>query len=224
MIAKVRAWARVHVDEDRYSPVGVAFHWTIAALVFFQLWWGWRMGGRPAGYDKLEAYELHSQVGLLILVLTLLRMAWRLVIPGPFNDADKPGWQSAAAHLTHFVFYACLVGLPLSGWAIWSAMAAEQGLSVAGVLPWPHLPLHELPRPLRWAVLEWGRHAHFALVLTLLALIPMHVGAALKHHFWDKDDVLAGMLPVSRSLVNRAREDLKHRPTPPRSPRPSNAG
>ena len=198
IVARLREWARGHTRKRRYSPVGVAFHWTMAGLILFQLWWGWRTSRLPVGYDKLEAYEAHSQVGLLIFVLTLLRMLWRLIIPGPVNDADKPGWQSTAAHVTHYLLYACLLGLPLSGWAMLSATAREQDLSVAGVAPWPQLPLADLAPAQRWAIEAWAEQIHFGFILLILLLIPLHVGATLKHEFIDRDDVLKGMLPGVR--------------------------
>lgn len=200
IVERLRAWARSHTRERRYSPVGVAFHWIVASLILFQLWWGWRTGRLPVGYDKLEAYAIHSQIGLLIFVLTLLRMVWRTMIPGPINDADKPGWQSRAAHLTHYLLYVALIGLPLSGWAMLSATASELPLSVAGVAPWPLLPFAELSPAQRWAIEAWAERAHFVFILLILALIPMHIGATLKHEFVDRDDVLNGMLPGVRRL------------------------
>lgn len=219
IVAALRRWARGHTRQKRYSPVGVAFHWTVAALILFQLWWGWRTGRLPVGHAKLEAYELHSQAGLLILVLTLLRMAWRTAIPGPVNDADKPGWQSTAAHITHYAFYACLLGLPLSGWAMMSATAREYDLSVAGVAPWPQLPFGALEPPVRWAIEAWAEQVHFAFVVAILVLIPLHVGATLKHEIVNRDDVLSGMAPGVRSLERwlaaiprRMRRRLRSRP------------
>lgn len=216
MLERLRRWARSHTRERRYSPVGVTFHWTVAGLILLQLWWGWRTGQLPVGAEKLHAYEVHSQVGLLILVLTLARMLWRTLIPGPINDADKPGWQSKAAHLTHFAFYACLLGLPLSGWAMLSATAREQDLSVAGIAPWPQLPFEGLSPPLLWAIEAWAEQLHWGFVIAILILIPLHAGAALKHEVMDRDDVLKGMLPglgrLERLLgqaFRRIRQELK---------------
>lgn len=200
IVERLRRWARGHTREGRYSPVGVAFHWTVAGLILFQLWWGWRTGRLPVGADKLEAYAVHSQVGLMIFVMTLFRMVWRAMIPGPINDADKPGWQSRAAHLTHYALYVALIGLPLSGWAMLSATAAEQPLSLGGVAPWPHLPFGELSPAQRWAIEAWAEQIHFGFILVILALIPMHIGATLKHELVDRDDVLSGMLPGIRRL------------------------
>ena len=123
MIEELRAWARKHTERDRYSPVGIAFHWVMAALILFQLGWGFWTGLLHPGGDKLAAYQVHSAVGLPILLLALLRLAWRVVIPGPVNDADRQGWQTQAAYAIHYLFYLCFFGLPLSGWAMWSSVA-----------------------------------------------------------------------------------------------------
>src|SRR5690606_8275789 len=137
VIGKLRAWARRHTEQDRYSPVGIAFHWVMAFLVLFQLGWGWWTGFLHPGGDKLQAYQIHAAVGLPILVLALGRVAWRLLIPGPVNDADKGGWQTQAAYLTHYLFYLCFFALPLSGWVMWSSVAEPGPLYLAGVVPWP---------------------------------------------------------------------------------------
>lgn len=224
MIRRVWTWAHGKRRRQRvYSPVGIAFHWSMAALVFWQLWLGWNAGQLPVGAEKLHAYQLHSQLGVLMLVLVILRGAWRIAVPGPINDADKPGWQSQAAHITHYVFYICLVGLPLSGWAMWSATAAEQPLSIAGALPWPMLPLDGLSRSQRYGVEAVAEWVHFGLIWTLLILIPLHAGAALKHHFIDRDDVLVGMLPHLPKLERAILKALRRIAPGRRSHDPSGA-
>jgi cytochrome b561 len=195
MIDRLRAWARTHSERDRYTPVGIAFHWIMAALVIAQLGWGWYMSLLPAGGDKLRAFETHSALGLPILVLGLGRLVWRVLIPGPVNDADVPGWQSRAASATHYVFYICFFGLPLSGWAMWSTVSTPGALYLGGVIPWPQLPLEQLSPELQWRILYVAENLHYWLILVLVVLIPLHVGAALKHHFWDRHDVLRGMIP-----------------------------
>ncbi|HMO74845.1 MAG TPA: cytochrome b/b6 domain-containing protein [Sphingopyxis sp.] len=194
MIEAIRAWAARHAAEGRYSPVGQIFHWTMAALIVFQLWWGWTMGRMEVGGDKLAAYRVHAELGLLMLVLALLRGLWRLMVPAPVNDADRLGWQTVAAYVTHILFYACFFALPLSGWAMWSA-TGEEPLSVAGVAPWPQMPFESLSTAIRWWILDWAEGIHRLLVILLVVMIPIHVTAALKHHFWDRHDVLRGMLP-----------------------------
>lgn len=196
LIVNILQWAAGHHDEGRYSPVAIVFHWTMAALVIFQLFWGWWMGRLPVGGDKVAAHDLHYLIGVLMLVLVIGRGSWRLLAPGPINDADKPGWESAAARVTHYLFYTCLFGLPLTGWAMISATAREEDLTLLGFIPWPLMPFADVALVQRWrieAVSEW---MHWGLIVTLLALIPIHIGGALKHQFIDRDDVLHGMLPV----------------------------
>lgn len=219
----IRRWAARHTGRNVYSPVGKAFHWIMAALVFFQLWWGWWVGRLPVGHEKLEGYLLHSQLGVAILVILFFRLIWRSMIPGPVNDADKPGWESVAARVTHYVFYTLLVALPFSGWAMWSAMAADQPLSLMGVAPWPLLPLHNFPLEMRWAIMQWAETIHFWLVWALLLTIVIHSGAALKHHFIDRDNVLAGMAPLVRPLRS-GRAAAPHKPQDRTSPDRSAAG
>ena len=196
LLLNLLEWAAGHTDAGRYSPVAIVFHWTMAALVVFQLFWGWWMGRLPVGGHKVAAYDLHYAVGVVMLVLILGRAGWRAFAPEPINDADKPGWESVAAHITHYLFYACLLGLPLSGWLMVSATARETDLALAGVARWPLLPLHELTRGRLWAIEAVAEWIHWGLVATLLLLIPIHVGGALKHQVVDRDDVMHGMLPV----------------------------
>lgn len=217
MIERLRAWARRHTDDNRYSPVGIIFHWVMAFLVLFQLGWGWYASTMPVGGDKVAAYQVHSAAGLPILLLAMGRLAWRLVIPGPINDADTQGWQTQVAYATHYIFYICFFGLPLSGWLMWSAVAPEP-LYFAGLFAWPQLPLHDLSPAMQWWIMDIAEDVHLILIVTLLILIPAHVGASLKHHFWDRHDVLRGMLPEIPDS-EQPRAVPKHKPRPMRSPR-----
>jgi cytochrome b561 len=203
LITKVLEWAAGHADQGRYSPVGLVFHWTMAVLVLFQLGWGWWMGRTRPGGEMVAAYDLHFAIGVLMLVLALGRLAWRLFAPDIINDADKPGWESTAAHVTHYIFYTCLLGLPISGWAMVSATAQHTKLTLLGLAPWPLMPLQGLRAPQLWAIEAVAEWTHWGLIVSLLALIPIHVGAALKHHVIDRDDVLHGMLPILQQPPRR---------------------
>ena len=223
MIERLRAWARTYSDRKRYSPVGIAFHWIMAFLVLFQIGWGYYTSWLPAGGDKLFGYQVHSAVGLPILLLALARFGWRLMIPGPYNDADTQGWQTQAANAIHYVFYIAFFGLPLSGWAMWSSIAEPGPLYLAGVIPWPQLPFDQMPLTLRWRIMDVAEDVHHVLVLTLLAAIPLHIGAALKHHFWDRHDVLRWMLPEIPDAED-PREGPQHSAKGPRIPSGTAAG
>ena len=195
MIGQLRAWGNSHTKRGRYSPVGIAFHWIMAALILFQVGWGFWTDWMIPGGDKIRAYQIHSAAGLPVLLLASGRIVWRVLIDDPYNDADRQGWQTTIAHITAYLFYLTFFTLPLSGWIMWSSIAAPGPLYLGGVLPWPQVPLQGLEVTTRYAILDLSEDLHIASVILLLVLIPAHVGAALKHHFWDRHDVLKGMLP-----------------------------
>lgn len=191
----LQEWADTFRDRGKYTPVGVAFHWIMAATVIYQLVTGWTMQRHLVGADKLEAYRLHSEIGLLLLLLGALRLLWRMIVPGPINDADQPGWRTTVAHAIHVAFYALFVVLPLSGWMMWSAIQPAEPLRLAGLIPIPGMPFYDFTPEWQAFVLDWSQRIHVAGVVLLTVLVPGHALAAIKHHFWDKDDVFKGMLP-----------------------------
>ncbi len=194
-IEQWREWADQYRERGKYTPVGVAFHWVMAAVVLYQLFTGWMMQRNLVGADKLEAYADHSQIGLTLLVLGLLRLMWRLMIPGPINDADQPGWRSSLAHATHAAFYTLFTVIPISGWALWSAIQPARPLYLAGLVPMPAMPFHSLSPEWQHRVLHLAEDIHVIGIVVLTILVPVHAAAAIKHHFWDRDDVFEGMLP-----------------------------
>ena len=195
MIRHLQRWARKYRERGKYTPVGGAFHWIMAAAVTYQLYSGWDMQRHLVGGQKLDAYQLHSEIGLTLLLLGVLRLGWRLAVPIPINDRDEEGWRATVAHATHAAFYVLFAVLPISGWMMWSAIQPARPLYVAGLLPVPAMPFHHLSPEWQFWMLEKTLAVHVISVVVLTVLIVMHVGAALKHHFWDRDDVLEGMLP-----------------------------
>ena len=223
MIERLRAWGNSYTRRGRYSPVGIAFHWIMAALVLFQLGWGFWTDWMMSGGDKLRAYQIHSSAGLPILVFAMLRVAWRMLIDDPYNDADRQGWKTVVAHVTAMLFYLTFFTLPLSGWLMWSSVAAPGPLYLAGVVPWPQVPLEAFDTLTRYRVLDLAEDVHIASVILLLVLIPAHAGAALKHHFWDRHDVLRGMLPEIPDWEDE-RATPRHSGPTPGSPQGSDVG
>ena len=223
MIERLRAWGNSYTRRGRFSPVGIAFHWVMAALILFQIGWGFWTDWMMPGGDKVLAYQVHSAAGLPVLVLAMLRIAWRLLITDPYNDADTQGWQTTIAHVTANLFYLTFLTLPLSGWVMWSSVASPGPLYVGGVLPWPQVPLEGLDVATRFAVLDLAEDVHSPSVILLLVLIPAHVGAALKHHFWDRHDVLRGILPEIPDWKD-TRAASRHKQPAPSLPKESEAG
>lgn len=193
--------SRSNNARPHYHPIGITFHWLMAALVFAQLFWGWRTSLLPAGYDKLEAYGIHALIGITILLLAFLRAGWRIIAPFVLPELEKPedlpGWQRLAAEATHIALYALMFALPLSGWLMLSAAASGDGIVLIEGWSWPLLPFVDtLPFVERAWLEQTAERLHFMLVWLMMALVALHVGAALKHHFIDRDDVLARMIPV----------------------------
>lgn len=195
MIEGLRDWSKKYRDRGKYTPVGVAFHWTMAAVVVYQLLAGWMMQRYLVGPDKLEAYKLHSEIGLVLLLLGVLRLLWRIVVPGPINAADQQGWRTTVAYTVEGIFYALFVVLPVSGWIMWSAIQPARPLYLAGLVPIPGMPFHDLSPEWQYWLLDHAEDVHVIGVILLTVLVPLHAAAAIKHHFWDRDDVLEGILP-----------------------------
>ena len=189
----LRSWAESYTEQGRFSPLGVAFHWLMAALVIFQLGLGWSLELIPAGGAKLGAFALHGAVGIAIFLLAFLRMVWRIMITDPYNDADTQGWRTTLAYFVEHLFYVCFFMLPITGWAMWSAVASPGSIHL--LISLPPLPFYDLETWRNWRILDVAEDLHLLFVWVLMIMIPIHIGAALKHHFWDRNDVLQGILP-----------------------------
>jgi len=175
----------------RYGMVAIALHWVLGAALVAMLLMGWYMTGLPFSPQRLKLYNWHKWAGVAVLALSVVRLAWRLLHRPPALpaavQAAMPRWQQMAHHGTHHALYALFFVVPLVGWAYSSA---------AG-FPVVFLGLVQLPdfvpvnKALAEAIKPW--HAFFA--YTLAALVALHVAAALKHHFMDRDGLLGRMWP-----------------------------
>lgn len=172
--------------DERYSGVAIAFHWTIALLVIVNLVIGIGHEGIPA----LRAFMgAHKAIGITVLVLTIGRVAWRLAHRPPPLPGDVAGWQKGVAHATHWALYVLLLLMPLSGWLMVSGPDGRRPLDWFGLFPLPYLPASE-------GLADAGHSAHGLLGWIMLALVVLHVAAALYHHLLLRDRVLVRMAPV----------------------------
>lgn len=176
-------------DERRWGAVAKFFHWTIALLILGNGVFGLLMDLAGSPMQKVNWMALHKSIGLTVLALFVLRLLWRLGNRPP-HELPAPRWQQWAARLVHAVLYLLVAVLPLSGW--WYN-------SVRGY-PLQYFKLFNLPAiaakdtELRRLAHEVHEYLFWFLLLVLLA----HVGAALKHHVFDEDDVLRRMWPFAR--------------------------
>ncbi|MFC3579697.1 cytochrome b [Sphingomonas hylomeconis] len=171
---------------ERYNRVAIWFHWSIALLVLANLALGLL---HESLFEGLRwVMPIHKSIGLTVLALTLGRIAWRLTHRAPAHPSTMPAWERTAAGTTHFLFYVLMLALPLSGWAMVSGSAKRRPLDFFGLFDVPYLPVGP-------SVGSAAGNAHGLLGWVMLALVLLHVGAALRHHFLLRDGVLAGMVP-----------------------------
>jgi len=173
---------------NRYSTVSLIFHWGLALLVLAQVLLITAHEATEGQPISREFTQVHKALGMTILVLTLARIGWRLMNPALPLPPGTPGWQKIAARATHVLFYVLLIGLPLGGWA--SSSAAARDISYFGLFNWPLLPIPQ-SRELAGTFMDMHRLG----VKVLYVLLAVHVLAALKHHFLDRDNVLHRMIP-----------------------------
>ncbi|MBV8683738.1 MAG: cytochrome b [Caulobacteraceae bacterium] len=182
----------------RYSTIAIGLHWLIAILIFSNIWFGWRMS-HLNGLAKFELFQLHKSVGITVLLLSLLRLGWRLLNPAPPYPAHMSRGDKLTATSVHWLLYAFMIVQPLTGWIVVSASLYNLPTLLYKTVPWPHMGfVHNLPIATRKIVEHQVGTVHEWLAWTFLALALFHVAAALKHQFWDHDDVLARMLPLVR--------------------------
>jgi cytochrome b561 len=178
----------------RYTAVAQAFHWIIAALIVVQFTLAWTADDLPLGMHKLALLARHKSFGMTVLMLAVLRLGWRLFNPAPPLPEGMSKIETFLARATHMAFYVLLFAMPLSGLAMSSAK--NYSVSWFGVFTWPNL----IAPNERW--FDILRSTHEVLSYLLFAVAILHILAALKHHFWNKDDVLTRMLPFTKSERN----------------------
>ena len=190
------------MTSPRYSAVAIILHWAIAILILGQIAGGLYMHKLPnVSPIKFDLYQLHKSFGLSILALTFARIGWRLTHRPPALPAIMPGWQKLAARGAHVGFYVLLLVTPLAGWAMVSASPLDIPTKWFGMISVPHLPFFEGVSD-RAAVEEILKEAHEYLAFGMLYLLALHVGAALKHQFFNRDDVLGSILPRAGQVVS----------------------
>src|SRR5262249_34842280 len=145
---------------------------------------------------QFPLFQLHKSIGLSILMLSVARLGWRLFHPAPVLPAEMKGWERRAAKTVHAALYAFTIVVPIVGWATVSAATLGVPTTWFGLFEWPHIPfLAALPRAQKNVIEPQLEDAHAILAFSMAALLVLHIGAALKHHFIDHDIVLKRILP-----------------------------
>jgi cytochrome b561 len=170
----------------RYGAVAQTLHWVVVGLLIVQVTLGKIADELPLGLEKLAILARHKSFGITILGLAVIRLAWRW-IDRPPPLPPMPRWQHFAAQLNHWALYALLFAMPLTGWMMSSA--SNYPVSWFGLVQLPDFVAPD--RSLK----EQLEDTHEVLAKFLIALALLHVAAALKHQFVDRDGLLWRMLP-----------------------------
>lgn len=175
-----------------YNGIAKTLHWLVFALMSGAFVVGFYMSDLPLSPTKLQLLSWHKWTGVTIFLLVLLRLTWRLMNPPPPHTAPMPSWKLQASEIVHRMLYLLMLAMPLSGWL----MSSAKGVPTVwfGLIQLPDLL--EKNKPLGKALEE----VHEMLGYIILAFVAVHVVAALKHHFIDRDNVLARMLPGIKPL------------------------
>ncbi len=175
---------------NRYTRTAISLHWLMAILLVCLFAVGIYMHELPLSPWKLQIYSWHKWAGVTAFMLVLVRLAWRFTHRPPPLPINLPRSAELAAHAAHALLYLLMIAIPLSGWL----MSSAKGIQTVyfGVIPIPDLI--EKNRELGNLLKE----IHAILNFTLAAVVIVHIGAALKHHLIDKDNVLTRMLPRSK--------------------------
>ena len=183
---------KIDISDTRYSHGAIALHWILAVLILLNFIFVWASEDLPKP-EKMQMTGYHIANGMLILGLTVLRIVWRVIRPAPPLVATLKAWEVALAKLTHGLFYVLMLAIPLIGWAMVSAFSGGKPVGFFGLFDIPGLPF-----PADKVMAGSLHEAHEVLAFLMLALLVLHVVAALKHQWVDHDGTMGRMLPWNR--------------------------
>ncbi|MFT4793665.1 MAG: cytochrome b561 [Paracoccaceae bacterium] len=168
-------------------------HWAMAGLILFMLGLGFYTAEIVTDmYEQFGLVQIHKSWGFVAFALGLLRLGWRLVNPSPAMPAHMPVHERLVAHAGHWLLYALMIGMPLSGWLMASASTLQEMYSIKNMV----FGMFELPDPFQpgsAGLEEFFGAVHFWCAITLIVVLVGHAAAGLKHHFINRDDVLRRM-------------------------------
>lgn len=168
-------------------------HWSMAALLVFQVIWGEWMTDIKDVYLQFAAYQTHKSYGFVAFVLVALRLLWRLVNPTPAESPQSRPWERKAARLAHVALYVLMFALPLTGWLMASASPLQDAYGIKNMV----FGLFEMPDPFvpgSEKLADFFEEAHEICVKLLILVVALHVVGALKHQLIYKDSVLRRMI------------------------------
>lgn len=181
---------RINTPQHRYSSVAIALHWIMAVLIIGN-WFIPILTEAMAEDVHRSAMGWHKAIGITVLLLAVVRIAWRIVHPRPPLEPTLRPWERALAKTTYTLFYILIVAIPVAGWIMVSAGNDGIAANILGIGV-PTLPIADKSAG------EVAHEMHEILAFFMAGLVVLHVAGALKHHFVDSDGTLARMVPFLR--------------------------
>lgn len=187
------------MSPTRYSLAAIFLHWVLALALAFQIGMGWQLEHLPRGPVMFAMFQLHKSIGIVILLLSAVRLGLRWTLPRPKPMRDDPLKMRLAAWV-HTGLYIFMIGAPLSGWLLVSTAEIKVPTLLFGVMPWPDIPFtSSLPN----AVHEASEAIHAWLAWLGIALFLMHVAGALRHELLLREATVERMLPAPLGSASR---------------------
>lgn len=172
---------------DRYSMPAVVLHWIIAILIIGLIVLGYYMVDIPRNTpDRAFYFNLHKSFGITAAIFIAAQIVWHFTHRAPALPVTMAGWETKATHVAHGVLYLLMVAVPISGYL--SSSFSKYGVHLFG-LKLPHWGWDDQALRDMWVSL------HSIISMALVALVVIHVLAALKHALMDRDGVMKRMLP-----------------------------
>lgn len=179
---------RLRNTDKAYGAMAQAFHWLVVVGITAQFIWAWRIDQTDSIRSQFALVNQHKSIGMTVLTLVILRLLWRLVNRTPAFPARMSDWEKRAASTAHWLLYALILAMPLTGWMYSSA--AGFGAEFFGLLDIPDFVAQsERLEDIFGTIHAW-------LAKAILVVVTVHVLAALRHQFVLKDGLLRRMLPV----------------------------
>ena len=172
---------------NSWGSVAKSFHWLLALLILCQLVLGKVAADFRLSPLKLDLFVWHKSIGITILLLVILRFAWRLGNPPPYAPAGIPAWETKLAHIGHSLLYVLMFAVPVTGW--WISDTSRIPFKAYWLVPVPDLMTADK------GMSELASNVHDVLTNMLLLVVLIHIAAALRHHFFVRNEVLIRMLP-----------------------------
>jgi len=183
-------------SRDRYGTVAMTLHWLIAVLLICNLLAGFYLANVMSDDNPLHLpfIQIHKSVGLTILMLSVLRLLWRIINPIPPLPSGMSQMLRVLARGSHYLFYFLIIAIPFAGWAWTSSSTKGIPTYYFGLFPWPNIPfLADLPRAQKIANGHLFHESHEYLAYSAAVLLALHFSAALYHQFFRHDEVLKRM-------------------------------